>query len=550
MESPVNTIRDNFYRDLILEYTGRGEQSFLYRYFWADSISGLLEEHFPGLLKKWTTRLKDEPLTTLTALIRKDLAENLKENPGRAADKLLKTAPKKGSRAADRPSERAPKRDYQTFWEALWLNDAGYRAGLIGEADYYLWLLEYLAVHDVYYKDTSMWDQRDCLNTLLQKGLQEEGRMPGCRKRKSNTKNGAAGEIIFTTAQLKKDLAELAKKLRMEHEAGGTEISARLHGLKCYVGTGIDKKLTDYLPWLTGRLKRMALHSRIKTWLEYSGYPLIKPAADTGEDDRTEPFTTGSRKKRDFSLRLFEAYCNSPRGYEIRKKNPVADAVPNGWRMNSAGFCMLDPDQISTLQSALEKSKATSFNIPLAVDLYSGCVFFLAGKKMYEAVYRREAEERKEAYEIAKKSRKELEQRIQRDPDHTETLGKELADAEKDCLMAMKEYRRAAEAWSKFMNRQNRFCFDYLRLDETHLKRFPGDVRGAFRLGPHFLENAGERSQSCGLILNEFQWYCERGENSPRARVRRFNREQPAGIPDPDMFLWAFDDCFTHISQK
>ena len=49
MESPVNTIRDNFYRDLILEYTGRGEQSFLYRYFWADSISGLLEEH---LLKR------------------------------------------------------------------------------------------------------------------------------------------------------------------------------------------------------------------------------------------------------------------------------------------------------------------------------------------------------------------------------------------------------------------------------------------------------------------------------------------------------------------
>ena len=49
MESPVNTIRDNFYRDLILEYTGRGEQSFLYRYFWADSISGLLEEHFPKL---------------------------------------------------------------------------------------------------------------------------------------------------------------------------------------------------------------------------------------------------------------------------------------------------------------------------------------------------------------------------------------------------------------------------------------------------------------------------------------------------------------------
>ena len=47
MESPVNTDRGNFCRDLILEYTGRGERSFLYRYFWADGISGLLEEHFP-----------------------------------------------------------------------------------------------------------------------------------------------------------------------------------------------------------------------------------------------------------------------------------------------------------------------------------------------------------------------------------------------------------------------------------------------------------------------------------------------------------------------
>ena len=43
------------------------------------------------------------------------------------------------------------------------------------------------------------------------------------------------------------------------------------------------------------------------------------------------------------------------------------------------------------------------------------------------------------------------------------------------------------------------------------------------------------------ILLNEFLWYCERGEDSPRARVREFNREQPAGIPDPYMFLWAFD---------
>ena len=34
MGRSVSTIRDRFYRDLILEYTNKGEQSFLYRYFW------------------------------------------------------------------------------------------------------------------------------------------------------------------------------------------------------------------------------------------------------------------------------------------------------------------------------------------------------------------------------------------------------------------------------------------------------------------------------------------------------------------------------------
>lgn len=48
MGRSVSTIRDRFYRDLILEYTNKGEQSFLYRYFWADGVSGLLEEYLPG----------------------------------------------------------------------------------------------------------------------------------------------------------------------------------------------------------------------------------------------------------------------------------------------------------------------------------------------------------------------------------------------------------------------------------------------------------------------------------------------------------------------
>ena len=77
---------------------------------------------------------------------------------------------------------------------------------------------------------------------------------------------------------------------------------------------------------------------------------------------------------------------------------------------------MLDLDQIRALQTAMEGNEETFFNIPLAVDLYSGCVFFLAGKGLYEALYRQEEEERKKAYEIAKniydnarRSREELE---------------------------------------------------------------------------------------------------------------------------------------------
>lgn len=563
----MNTIRDNFYRDLILEYTNEGEQSFLYRYFWADSISGLLEEHFPGLSLRRIPRPKDG------RRIREKLARVLEKNPGRAADKLLKKT-SKGNR--------------RNFWEELWLNDAGYLAGLVENRDYYLWLVEYLEARDIYYKDTSMWDQRDCLGTLLQAGLRDEKKTfePGCRERKSDTKKGTEGESLFTTAQLKRDLADLAEKLRREHEAGGTEISDRLRSLKRRVGTKKGEKPADYLLWLTSRLERMALHIRIKTWLQDSGYPMVKPK--DGEEAKAEPFKTGLRRKRDFSMRLFEAYCSSSRGYEIRKKDPGGAAAPNGWRLNHTGFCMLDLDQIRALQTAMEGNEETFFNIPLAVDLYSGCVFFLAGKGLYEALYRQEEEERKKAYEIAKniydnarRSREELERivrmkELKKDFEDARNayinakssgeklerrvrmrLKKDFEDAgnayesaktskeeqrmrklKKDFEDAKEAYETAKTAKEKFDKTPERFCFDYSRLDEAHLEQFPGDVRGAFRMRPNFHENAGK---SCEILLNEFLWYCERGEDSPRARVREFNREQPAGIPDPYMFLWAFD---------
>ena len=535
MGRSVSTIRDRFYRDLILEYTNKGEQSFLYRYFWADGVSGLLEEYLPGFSMEGNPQPKDG------SEIRARLVRALRENPDpeQARDQLLKKA-SGGSR--------------RNFWAELWLNDAGYRAELISDTEYYLWLVECLAKRDIYYKDTSMWDQRNCLALLLREGLRDEKRTlePGCQECKSsNEKN----ESRFTTAQLKRDLAELAEKLRREHETGKTEIADRLHGLKCRVRTQKGTRKVDYLLWLTGRLARMALHIRIKTWLQDSGYPLIKPEDQEASEDgtRTEPFTTGPRRKRDFSMGLFEAYCSGPWGYEFYKKDPAGATAPEGWCLNRVGFCMLDASHMDALHHALEGSQETSLNIPLAVDLYSGCVFFLAGKGLYEAVYLQEIEKRrnackdaKEAYEQAKKTKEEYGHRMQQDPDHLKRLGEDLLARKKIYDSAVEKYNCALKAKKEFDDTQSRFCFDYLRLDEEHLDQFQGDVRGALRLGPHFHENAPRflenAKESREVLLNKFRWYCVEGDDSLRARLREFNADRPAGLRDSDMFRWAFDD--------
>lgn len=527
MERSVSTIRDRFYRDLILEYIEWADRSFLYRYFWADSVSGLLEEYLPGFPLERPPQPKDG------RAIREQLVRTLKEdpNPKQARGRLLKEA-SGGSR--------------RNFWEELWLNDSGYRAGLISDIEYYLWLAEYLVKRDIYYKDTSLWDQRDCLDLLLQNGLRGEKKTPeqAGQERKS-----------ITMAQRKRELAELAEKLRREYETGGTEIASRLHGLKCRVRTKKGMASVDYLLWLTGRLARMALHIRIKTWLQDSGYPLLKQEEpkDVGDKPRTEPFTIGSRRKRDFSMSLFEAYCSTPRGYEFYKKDSAGAAALEGWRLDRAGFCILDSSHMDALQHALEGSQETSLNIPLAVDLYSGCVFFLAGKALYEAVYRQEAKMRKDAwldaernYEQAKKAREEYRRRLRQYPDYLKKLENDLADREKTYHVAVKEYDLAVKAKKKFDAMQGIFCFDYLRLDEEYLARFDGDLRGALRLGPHFHENAPHflenAWESREVLLSKFRWYCAEGDDSLRARVRGFNPDMPPSLRDSGLFLWAFED--------
>ena len=209
---------------------------------------------------------------------------------------------------------------------------------------------------------------------------------------------------------------------------------------------------------------------------------------------------------------------------------------------------MLDPGQIDALQNALKGSEEMPLSIPLAMDIYSGCVFFLAGKALYEEAYCHEEKKRLAALEKAEKAHSgaqesrekyEREHRKQRDADHIKKLQKNIADAKKALNDAQKEYGLAVKAKKKFENTQSLFCFDYLRLDEEHLSQFYGDVRGAFRLGLHFHENAGKSRE---VLLNEFQWYCAEGDDSPRARIREFNQNRPAGLRDTDMFLWAFED--------
>lgn len=119
MERPVSAVRDAFFSDLIRGYILDGEDSFLYRYFWADGVTGLLEEHFPQLYIK----MKRAPRREDGPKVGKRLAGAMAANPDGARGKLLK---------------RTPGRSRRDFWEELWLNDAGYRSKLITDTEYYL----------------------------------------------------------------------------------------------------------------------------------------------------------------------------------------------------------------------------------------------------------------------------------------------------------------------------------------------------------------------------------------------------------------------------
>lgn len=417
--------------------------------------------------------------------IRRQLAEAMRDYPEWAGDDelLLGKKPGKGER--------------RDFWEKLWCDDARYRAGLISDTQYYRWLVKYLAARDVYYKDTGMCDGHVWLYSLLFTGLKgtEDALEPDrlCRD----------GRNIRTKTEVGQDLAKLAKRIEETEGEGGkgekpetegekpedegrgpegegekpadrrAEIDARLHNIGYRVRNGRGGvRREDYMLWLNARLERMAIHIKIRTWLQDSGYSARNRK---GEESPKEA------RKREFSLQLFERYCESEEGYVFSKKTP---GLRESWRMFGGEFCALGLSQADALRESLEQGGPRDLYIPLAVHLESGCVFFLAGKENYREVYERAGTELRQAYEEAEAG----------------------------------------------------YCFDYLRPDRRYRRDFPGDLGGAFRLQPFFHENQG---RSCEAVFADFRRDCLSGAGSFRQAVRDFNEEAPAGIPDA--FRWAFE---------
>lgn len=501
MGNAVGGLRDSFYRELRREYRDEGVDSFLYRYFWTESVTELLEEYVPQLPVECPIQPENSG----------QIRERLRDAAAGHKDLLLRPVPKKG------------RKERRGFWEELWLNDAGYQAELISDTEYYLWLVEYLAAHDLYYKNTSMWDGRQWLDQLLREGWRGAGeeRVPGLWRQKN-------GKAVFSTARLGADLRELAERLKTNRE----EIAGRLHGLE------VDGE--DYLPWLTGRLEQMALHIKIKDWLQNSGYPLIK------EGDMSARFSAKRARKQDFSMRLLEAYRASGRGGFLMQGRDGGASV-SGWRLTDDGFCLPDEDEVESLRDALERSGKACFYIPLAVDLRSGCVLFLAGKDIYERAYQEEEKRWSVYFDRVKKELGRAQDEYQKaktNYNDSEAL-KDIRDRKKAaCEAARKGYERAERAKMEYEASPASLCFDYLRLDRALLRGVGENPAGMFRLRPVFHRQAKEEGYQA--VLTKFIAYCK-GERDrspreaiPREAVQEFNWDLPTDASRA--FRWAFEE--------
>lgn len=484
MEEPVNGIRNTFFRDLIKDYLENQRKSFLYRDFWGEKMQELLEEHFPELLRQEPPKPKD------AKQLIKGMCGAMKARPEWARGLLLKEDEKR-----------------RNIFEELWLNGAGYRAGIITDTEYYLWLTEYLAAHDFFKagilysdedsdKDSDKVERKKTIHghlwviPLLMEGLDMDfEKLKEEIKARKNTNDKDEKDLSNekTTARKKtqarkKDppnsdtkiaLAMLVEQIREDREG----VAGRLHNLK-YKGE-------DYLPWLNERLKWLALHIDIREWLRNRGFPL------TLGDETDKP---KKARNKDVTWQRFVAFADSEEGYDFRRKNGRGWEWGDGVYCLDGDFCRLDtlPEQLGKLMDAHGKAQnedddeepLTYFYLPLAVHLRSGCVFFLAGKSYYEDVYQ-------------------------------DVKGK-----------------KGDELRAKYQATKARYCFDYLRQDQS-----PGAMGGSFRLTPSFHLNAGG---SYWDMLEKFEDYCTRiGPGTPLHKLHKTNGERPAELPEE--FRWAFE---------
>ena len=496
MEQSVSWIRSTFYRDLIKYYRWDREKSVLYKFFRRDSVAELRKQ-LRELKKEYEWLPAEETLKT-TKELKEQLVKSMeehKEQARQAAVKgrrlLLPNIPKK-IRQKEHPGEgqkgQEERKERRDFWQELWLNDAGYQAGVISDTEYYLWLVRYLAERDIYYKDNSLW--RDKKEDSEENASKDGGHtwlyrllLAGLRgtewELKPEQMRDRDGNNIRTKAQVGKDLEHLAKQIGDEQKAGTAEAADRLHGLTLPRRTPDGRIVkADYLPWLTGNLKRLALHIKIRTWIQDSGYSL----------ENGEKLPGKAPRKQDFFMRLFEEFCDSPEGYDFSQKSEGGGAAAAGWRVDGQGFCVMETEEIKSLVNALEEMETPDIYIPLAMHIYSGCVFFLAGKNVYRKLYE-----------------------------------------------AMDE---RSEARRRYDSSEHFCCFDYLRLEKAD-KKDKTAVGREFQLLPTFHENAG---RACKAVLDDFKRYCVVGDDSLhslRQIVREFNQEFPDGAPD--VYRWAFD---------
>lgn len=471
MEEHVSGIRDRFYRDLVLDY-GKGESSLLYQFTWEESAVELLkklkkEGLFPNI---FTEAPQGETAEEKMEELRERLVTAMEGYTGEPFREQFRQALEKecGELQKERRKEQPTKR--RDLWQRLWVNRAAFQAGIITEADYGLWLVEYLAAREKCYREScpAMTDEPALLELLyrmVKEGLRDTENAPGYELL---IKKGRFGK-----GNLKNFLITLAGQLENEGDSGKTV--SRLGRL------GILDRLWPLL-------ECKAIHMKIKNWFQDSGFPLRDPTKS--DSSNQQPVNPGKHtvpkgdRKQDFTMRLFAAYCDSEDGYDFARKDQGGTGSAKGWTIDTNGFCVMgvDGNRLATLVKALEKraGEQNGWNpcyIPLAVHLYSGCVFFLAGSDAYEDLYR---PPRREQFVAAKK--------------------------------------------------KGKFCFDYLRLDKEALENswFLGSN---FRLAPSFHSHV---AKDYGAVLNDFKRYCT---TVALEAVREYN-EDCGGAPAA--FRWAF----------